>query len=81
MHGFRTGNKITYEKWGQVFYFRIRSTTIISMIRPLRIELPGALYHLNARSNARKPIFRRVFRTSLSGRKRLPTTSGGTIPP
>jgi hypothetical protein len=28
------------------------------MIRPLRIDLPGALYHLTARSNAQEPSFR-----------------------
>jgi len=28
------------------------------MIRPTRIELPGALYHVTARGNERKAIFR-----------------------
>ena len=28
------------------------------MARPLRIEYPGAVYHLTARGNARQPIFR-----------------------
>lgn len=27
------------------------------MTRPLRIEYPGALYHVTARGNARQPIF------------------------
>ena len=27
------------------------------MARPLRIEFPGALYHLTARGNSRKPVF------------------------
>lgn len=27
------------------------------MARPLRIEFPGALYHITARGNARQPIF------------------------
>jgi hypothetical protein len=27
------------------------------MARPLRIEFPGALYHLTARGNAQEPIF------------------------
>ncbi len=28
------------------------------MARPLRIEYPGALYHITARGNAREPIFK-----------------------
>src|SRR5512139_4048541 len=28
------------------------------MTRPLRIEFPGALYHVTARGNERKPIYR-----------------------
>ena len=28
------------------------------MARPLRIEYPGAVYHVTARGNARQPIFR-----------------------
>ncbi len=44
-------------KWGQVLYFRIRSATVYFMARPLRIEIPGALYHLTARGNAQEPIF------------------------
>ncbi|MBI5967488.1 MAG: transposase [Deltaproteobacteria bacterium] len=28
------------------------------MARPLRIEFPGAVYHVTARGNARQPIFR-----------------------
>ena len=28
------------------------------MARPLRIEFPGALYHVTARGNERKPIYR-----------------------
>lgn len=27
------------------------------MARPLRLEFPGALYHVMARGNAREPIF------------------------
>ncbi|MGQ0696519.1 MAG: hypothetical protein ACT4OL_13235 [Nitrospiraceae bacterium] len=27
------------------------------MARPLRLEFPGALYHLTARGNAQQPIF------------------------
>jgi putative transposase len=30
----------------------------VGMARPLRIEYPGAVYHLTARGNARQPIFR-----------------------
>jgi hypothetical protein len=30
------------------------------MARPLRIEFPGALYHLTARGNAQQPSFRDV---------------------
>ncbi len=30
---------------------------LFNMARPLRIEFPGALYHLTARGNARQPIF------------------------
>jgi hypothetical protein len=28
------------------------------MARPLRLEYPGAVWHLTARGNERKPIFR-----------------------
>ena len=28
------------------------------MARPLRVQFPGALYHVTARGNERKPIFR-----------------------
>jgi REP element-mobilizing transposase RayT len=28
------------------------------MARPLRIEFPGAVYHVTARGNERKPIYR-----------------------
>lgn len=28
------------------------------MARPLRVELPGALYHVTARGNERKPVYR-----------------------
>jgi len=28
------------------------------MARPLRIEYPGAVYHVTARGNARQPVFR-----------------------
>jgi putative transposase len=28
------------------------------MVRPLRLEFPGALYHVTARGNERKPIYR-----------------------
>ena len=28
------------------------------MARPLRIELPGAIYHVKSRGNARQAIFR-----------------------
>ena len=28
------------------------------MARPLRIEFPGAVYHITSRGNERKPIFR-----------------------
>ena len=28
------------------------------MARPLRVEFPGALYHVTARGNERKPIYR-----------------------
>ena len=28
------------------------------MARPLRMEFPGALYHVTARGNERKPIYR-----------------------
>lgn len=34
-----------------------RRPTIRLMARPLRIEFPGALYHVTARGNARGPIF------------------------
>ena len=30
---------------------------VFHMARPLRIELPGALYYLTARGNAQKPSF------------------------
>jgi hypothetical protein len=30
---------------------------IVTMARPLRIEFPGALYHVTSRGNARAPIF------------------------
>ena len=41
------------------------------MARPLRIEFPGALYHVNARGNARSEIFlgdgdRRLFLSILA---------------
>lgn len=35
-----------------------RSCTLRGMARPLRIEFPGALYHVTARGNERKPIVR-----------------------
>jgi putative transposase len=40
------------------------------MARPLRIEFPGALYHVTSRGNERRPIFsddvdRRMFLTFL----------------
>ena len=28
------------------------------MARPLRLDIPGALYHITARGNARQPIYR-----------------------
>src|SRR5512145_316717 len=31
--------------------------SIRAMARPLRIEFPGALYHVTSRGNAREPIF------------------------
>lgn len=31
---------------------------MVGMARPLRLEFPGALYHVTARGNERKPIFR-----------------------
>jgi REP element-mobilizing transposase RayT len=43
---------------GQVFYFGILSVMVFDMARPLRIEFPGALYHLTAQANAQQPIFR-----------------------
>src|SRR6266545_2925946 len=42
------------------------------MARPLRLEFPGAIYHLTSRGNARQKVFftdadREVFLTTLSG--------------
>ena len=31
------------------------------MARPLRIAFPGAFYHVTARGNERKTVFKRVF--------------------
>jgi hypothetical protein len=31
--------------------------SVSSMARPLRIEFPGALYHLTSRGNESRPIF------------------------
>jgi len=41
------------------------------MARPMRVEYPGALYHVTSRGNERKPIYRddkdrRLFLTILS---------------
>lgn len=41
------------------------------MARPLRLQFPGAIYHVTARGNARQPIYRededrRQFLTVLS---------------
>ena len=50
-----------------------------SMARPLRLEIPGAIYHLTARANARQKIFftdtdRRLFLDILAAlRNREPT--------
>jgi len=37
--------------------YGIRSGIVRPMARPLRIELPGAVYHITARGNARQSIF------------------------
>ena len=54
--------------WGQVLNVEFLFTALYAspMARPLRIEYPGAVYHLTARGNAREDIFlddgdRRLF--------------------
>ena len=42
------------------------------MARPLRLEFPGAVYHLTSRGNARRKVFftdadRELFLSTLSG--------------
>jgi len=44
--------------WGQVLHCNIRYATVPRMARPLRLEFPGALYHVTARGNAQQPIYR-----------------------
>ena len=43
--------------WGQVLYFASVAGCVAPMARPLRIEFPGALYHVSARGNARAAVF------------------------
>lgn len=42
---------------GQILTYHIPIAIISPMSRPLRIEFPGAIYHLTARGNARQNIF------------------------
>jgi REP element-mobilizing transposase RayT len=42
---------------GSGLAFCLRDGYIVSMSRPLRVEFPGALYHVTARGDRREPIF------------------------
>ena len=42
---------------GSGLVFCIGAGTVAPMARPLRIEFPGALYHVSARGNARAAVF------------------------
>ena len=41
---------------GQILFCACRCARVGGMVRPLRLEFPGALYHVNARGNARRAI-------------------------
>ena len=43
--------------WGQVLPFASSSFKLCPMSRPLRIEFPGAIYHVTSRGDRREPIF------------------------
>ena len=43
--------------WGQVLHNHIQSAILGIMARPLRIEFPGALYHVTSRGNGRADIY------------------------
>ena len=45
---------------GQIFHCHILSRYFNPMSRPLRMEYPGALYHVTARCNAREKLRRRM---------------------
>ena len=47
------------------------------MARPLRIEYPGAFYHVTSRGNERKPVYRSVG--VHSGFVRPPAGSGRAL--
>ena len=44
-------------KRGQVLQYHISILYAVAMARPLRLEYPGALYHVTARGNARADIY------------------------
>lgn len=54
---YRFYEKTLNGKWGQVIQSNNLMQTIL-MARPLRIEYPGAVYHLKTRGNARNDIYR-----------------------
>jgi len=48
-------DKLLFESWSQVLKYHIFRAA--NMVRPLRIEYPGAVYHVTSRGNARQAIF------------------------
>ena len=49
------GQVLKYKKgeWGQVLKYKKLFIIIYHMARPLRIEYPGAVYHITTRGNAK----------------------------
>ena len=45
-------------RWGQVLLFPSTTFYTLPMSRPLRIEFPGAIYHVTSRGDRREPIYR-----------------------
>jgi hypothetical protein len=45
------------QAWGQVLPFAPTPAILRPMFRPLRIEFPGASYHVTSRSDQYEPIF------------------------
>jgi len=53
---FELQHHLHFMSWGQALPFA-SSQYSVGMVRPMRIEFPGAVYHVTSRGDRREPIF------------------------